>query len=111
MTEGPDRRPDQWLGTCWESIKEILGVLPGFTLDANLGREDGDQRAVGITYESLPQDVRQGDRLILDDGQIVLRVTAIDGAKVHTEVAQGGRLSNSKGINRQGGGLSAKALR
>jgi pyruvate kinase len=81
-----------------------------FTLDAALGTDAGSATAVGITYKQLPQDVRAGDRLLLNDGLIVLVVERVAGTCVHTRVESGGELSNSKGINRQGGGLTAKAL-
>ena len=81
-----------------------------FTLDANLAESAGDHERVGVTYKELPQDVNPGDRLLLDDGLIVLNVEAIDGAQIHCVVESGGTLSNNKGINRQGGGLSAPAL-
>ena len=80
-----------------------------FALDA--AREaPGDLEAVGLDYKELPQDVHTGDTLLLNDGLIVLRVQAIAGAVVHTEVVIGGELSDHKGINRQGGGLTAPAL-
>ncbi|MEW9796697.1 pyruvate kinase [Alteromonas sp. CYL-A6] len=81
-----------------------------FTLDAELGKDDGNQTQVGIDYKALPDDVSQGDILLLDDGRIQLEVTAVEGRKVHTRVTVGGKLSNNKGINRLGGGLSAEAL-
>jgi pyruvate kinase len=81
-----------------------------FVLDAGLGTDDGNEHEVGIDYKALPSDVSAGDTLLLDDGRIVLRVEAVEGKKVITRVVFGGRLSNNKGINRQGGGLSAAAL-
>lgn len=81
-----------------------------FILDAELDRDAGNQQSVGIDYKALPQDVAADDILLLDDGRIQLKVTKVQGAKVHTEVTVGGKLSNNKGINRQGGGLSAEAL-
>ena len=81
-----------------------------FTLDASLGERDGNESAVGIDYKQLPEDVAPGDRLLLDDGQIVMQVHEIDGPRVLCEVAVGGTLADNKGINRQGGGLSAEAL-
>ncbi|MEE9342231.1 MAG: pyruvate kinase [Gammaproteobacteria bacterium] len=81
-----------------------------FTLDATLGTHDGDQTRVGITYKSLPKDVSRGDTLLLDDGAVVLWVEEVQGSQIHCRVKIGGKLSNSKGINRQGGGLSAGAL-
>ncbi len=81
-----------------------------FALDASLDVDAGDERAVGIAYKKLPTDVSPGDVLLLNDGQISLQVQAIEGARIRTRVLVGGELSNNKGINRQGGGLSAGAL-
>lgn len=87
-----------------------LDVGQSFILDAALDDDAGDQRQVGIDYKQLPQDVAAGDILLLDDGRVKLRVTAVKGTAIHSEVIVGGPLSNHKGINRQGGGLSARAL-
>ncbi|SFM26040.1 pyruvate kinase [Ectothiorhodospira mobilis] len=81
-----------------------------FTLDAELGTHEGDRTRVGLTYKDLPGDLHPGDTLLLDDGRLVLEVERVDGPRVHTRVVVGGTLSDSKGINRQGGGLSAPAL-
>ncbi len=81
-----------------------------FVLDTRLGEGDGDQRRVGITYPDLPQDLRPGDRLLLDDGRLVLEVDQVARHEIHTRVVVGGTLSDNKGINRQGGGLSAPAI-
>ena len=81
-----------------------------FTLDASLAVDAGDEHAVGIAYKKLPSDVSAGDVLLLNDGQISLQVQAIDGPRIRTRVLVGGELGNNKGINRQGGGLSAGAL-
>lgn len=81
-----------------------------FTLDADLDKFEGDINSVGLTYQKLPQDVKKGDVLVLDDGMIVLRVESIEGSKIHTCVIVGGKLSDNKGINLKGGGLSADAL-
>jgi pyruvate kinase len=81
-----------------------------FDLDASLDVDAGDERAVGIAYKRLPYDVSPGDVLLLNDGQISLQVQAIEGARIRTRVLVGGELGNNKGINRQGGGLSAGAL-
>lgn len=72
--------------------------------------ELGDINAVGLDYKDLPRDVKPGDRLLLNDGLIVLSVDAVKGEAVHTTVRLGGDLSNNKGINKQGGGLTAPAL-
>ena len=80
-----------------------------FVLDA--GRTElGDIDAVGLDYKSLPQEVKAGDVLLLNDGLIVITVDAVRGDAVHTTVKLGGELSNNKGINKQGGGLTAPAL-
>ncbi|MCU7554371.1 pyruvate kinase [Alteromonas sp. ASW11-19] len=81
-----------------------------FILDAEMNKDDGDENAVGIDYKALPDDVSADDILLLDDGRIQLKVTAVKGRQVHTVVTVPGKLSNNKGINRQGGGLSAEAL-
>jgi pyruvate kinase len=81
-----------------------------FTLDAAYPNDAGDQECVGITYKQLPQDVSANDTLLLDDGRIVLRVKKVVGTKIICKVIIAGILSNNKGINRQGGGLSAEAL-
>lgn len=88
----------------------MLDVGVRFTLDAELEQNAGNQQSVGIDYKALPQDVESGDILLLDDGRIQLKVVDVEGSKVHTEVLVGGKLSNNKGINRLGGGLSADAL-
>jgi pyruvate kinase len=81
-----------------------------FALDTSLERDAGDQSQVGITYPSLPGDVKPGDKLLLNDGHIVLEVVSSAGTRVDCTVLQGGVLSDNKGINRHGGGLSAAAL-
>src|SRR5690606_15219268 len=81
-----------------------------FTLDVSLPTNAGTAAAVGVAYKRLPQDVIAGDLLLLNDGQIVLEVTEVAGPCIHTRVVVGGELSDNKGINKQGGGLSAGAL-
>ena len=80
-----------------------------FILDASR-TEPGDIKGVGLDYKELPRDVKVGDVLLLNDGLIVLTVDAVRGEEVHTTVKLGGDLSNNKGINKQGGGLTAPAL-
>ena len=80
-----------------------------FVLDA-AREEPGALDGVGLDYKELPRDVRPGDTLLLNDGLIVLTVDAVRGEQVHTIVKVGGELSNNKGINKQGGGLTAPAL-
>ncbi|MDP3841780.1 MAG: pyruvate kinase [Oxalobacteraceae bacterium] len=79
-----------------------------FILDAAC--ELGNQERVGLDYKALPRDLKPADMLLLNDGLIVLVVDRIAGSEIHTTVRVGGELSNNKGINRQGGGLSALAL-
>lgn len=87
-----------------------LAVGDQFVLDASLGRDDGSQTSVGIDYKELPDDCEPGDVLLLDDGRVVLKVESIENKKIHCITTVAGTLSNNKGINRQGGGLSAPAL-
>jgi pyruvate kinase len=81
-----------------------------FVLDALRESDAGDERGVGIDYKELPNDVYSGDTLLLDDGRIVLHVEHVHAQQIDCRVEVGGVLSSNKGINRQGGGLSAKAL-
>ncbi|WP_426357063.1 pyruvate kinase [Pseudocolwellia sp. HL-MZ19] len=87
-----------------------LAVGDKFELNAELGKGEGTQEKVGIDYKKLPQDVNVGDILLLDDGRVQLKVLSATDTVVFTEVTVGGPLSNNKGINRQGGGLTAPAL-
>jgi pyruvate kinase len=89
--------------------KVMLEAGQPFVLDAQR-TEPGDVGAVGLDYKELPRDVRPGDMLLLNDGLIVLVVSAVRGEQVHTTVKIGGELSNNKGINKAGGGLTAPAL-
>ncbi len=87
-----------------------LNLGDRFNLDASLDKTAGDQQQVGLDYTSLPEEVIVGNRLLLDDGRVVLQVEAIKGTCIETRVVVAGKLSNNKGINREGGGLSAGAL-
>ncbi|HET7525326.1 MAG TPA: pyruvate kinase [Burkholderiaceae bacterium] len=89
--------------------KVMLKSGDAFVLDAARS-EPGDQQAVGLDYKELPRDVKPGDALLLNDGLIVLTVDSVQAERVHTLVKVGGVLSNNKGINKQGGGLTAPAL-
>jgi pyruvate kinase len=88
--------------------KVMLQKGQAFVLDAGCELGGGDR--AGLDYKELPRDVGAGSVLLLDDGKIVLDVTEVRGEEVHTKVRHGGILSNNKGINRQGGGLTAPAL-
>ncbi|MDP6969408.1 MAG: pyruvate kinase [Gammaproteobacteria bacterium] len=81
-----------------------------FILDPSMDSESGTEQAVGLDFPELANDLKNKDILLLDDGRIVLEVTSIEDHKVYTRVQVGGPLSNNKGINLQGGGLSAAAL-
>jgi pyruvate kinase len=87
-----------------------ITLKKGDTLILDAACQLGDQTRVGLDYKELPRDVRVSDVLLLDDGRIVLDVAHVQGSEVITTVRHGGVLSNSKGINRQGGGLTAPAL-
>lgn len=88
----------------------LLQAGQTFILDAGLASDVGDEHQVGIDYKQLPQDVTIGDKLLLDDGRLVFNVQQVTGNKVICEVEIGGTLSNNKGINKLGGGLTAEAL-
>lgn len=81
-----------------------------FTLDASLAADDGDVTRVGLGYKALPGECVAGDILLLNDGLIEMRVNEVVGSEVRCTVVAGGVLSNNKGLNRKGGGLTAKAL-
>ena len=81
-----------------------------FTLDTALDPKAGTVEEVGCAYKDLPKDVSPGDTLLLGDGQIVLGVERVSGTRVETCVRVGGELSDRKGLNRQGGGISAPAI-
>ncbi|EGR0366298.1 pyruvate kinase [Vibrio cholerae] len=83
-----------------------------FILDGHLDRQSGTQERVGLDYPELIDDLKVGNILLLDDGRIQLEVTSVDTqARIaHTVALNSGKLSNRKGINLLGGGLSAPAL-
>jgi len=88
----------------------VLRAGQPFILSNSHPKDAGDAAIVGIDYPELVQDCKPGDELLLDDGRVVLMVDRIAGDAVHTTVTVGGPLSNNKGINRRGGGLSAPSL-
>ncbi len=81
-----------------------------FILDTELKGDEGTEETVGLDYKNLPNDVHAGDTLLLDDGRIVMQVEKTTPQKIFCKVTVAGELSNNKGINRLGGGLSAEAL-
>ena len=94
----------------FKTDKVVLKNAASFILNAALDEHSGTSEEVGIDYKELINDVAPGDILLLDDGRIILEVTSIESTKIITTVIVGGILSNNKGINRQGGGLSAGFL-
>lgn len=87
-----------------------LAERAAFAIDADCPLDAGDSARVGTTLPSMIKDVAPGDVLLLDDGAIELRVEAVSATRIDCTVMFGGRLSNNKGINKKGGGLSAPAL-
>jgi len=81
-----------------------------FVLDTTLEKKAGTIDSVGVAYKNLPRDVTPGDTLLLNDGNIVLSVDSVNPTRIMTRVKVGGELSDRKGLNRQGGGISAPAL-
>ncbi|MCW8924406.1 MAG: pyruvate kinase [Gammaproteobacteria bacterium] len=92
--------------------KKKVNLVKGdkFVLDADMDPLAGTKDAVGITYKSLVDDVKPGNTLLLDDGRMTMDVEQVEGAKIHCVVTHTGPLSDKKGINLLGGGLSAPAL-
>ncbi|HEY0666014.1 MAG TPA: pyruvate kinase [Gallionella sp.] len=93
----------------FENDKIVLNPGDPFILDATLDGL-GNQQRVGLDYKELPNDVSVGTVLLLNDGMLEFHVTGVKGPEVHCVVVRGGVLSNNKGINRKGGGLTAPAL-
>lgn len=103
--QGPKIRTERF-----KEGKVFLNEGDKFCLDADMDPAAGTTEAVGITYKTLPADVKPGNRLLLDDGRMLLDVVSVDGMKIHCTVVHSGYLSDKKGINLLGGGLSAPAL-
>jgi pyruvate kinase len=101
--QGPKIRIGKFAGS-----KVLLKTDQEFVLDAD--GKLGDASRVGLDYPELIQDVAPDDVLLLDDGRIIMTVERVDDGAIHCRVRHGGELSNNKGINKQGGGLSAPAL-
>jgi len=81
-----------------------------FVIDPDIGSTEGDENCVGVSYRDLALDLNKDDVLLLDDGNIVMKVDQVVDRKIHCRVVNGGFLSNNKGLNRLGGGLSTGAL-
>ena len=95
---------------CFKDNKIMLENGAKFILDANFSPYDGNQDIVGIDYAQLPQDLKPNNILLLNDGRIELIVEKIQGSQIICQVLVGGELSNHKGINLKGGGLTADAI-
>jgi pyruvate kinase len=93
----------------FEGDRTMLESGQKFVLDGAM-TELGNNDRVGLDYKELARDVRPGDTLLLNDGLLKLTVDKVRGEEVHTVVVTGGELSNNKGINKAGGGLTAPAL-
>ncbi len=102
--QGPKIRVGKFEGGMTMLVAGQKFVLDGATTE--LGSND----RVGLDYKDLPRDVKAGDTLLLNDGLLRLTVDKVRGEEVHTTVMAGGELSNNKGINKAGGGLTAPAL-
>lgn len=102
---GPKIRID-----CFREGRVELAEGQPFTLDTALEPTAGTIERVGVAYKELPRDVAAGDTLLLADGQIVLDVKSVGKTTIETLVRVGGVLSDRKGLNRQGGGISAPAI-
>ncbi|MGE0800155.1 MAG: pyruvate kinase [Lautropia sp.] len=87
-----------------------VDLAPGDRFTFDIDCELGDRTRVGLDYKELVNDVRAGDTLLLNDGRMTMRVERVTDTRIECVVLVGGVLSNRKGINRQGGGLSAPAL-
>ena len=90
--------------------KVALSAGQAFTLVCRADAPPGDARQVGVSYLGLVKDVHAGDTLLLDDGLVAMEVTAVEGTDIHCRLLTDGVLSNRKGLNRLGGGLSLGAL-
>lgn len=87
-----------------------LKIGDKFTFSTAHPLTEGNQDIVGIDYPDLVKDCGVGDELLLDDGRVVMRVETATADALHCVVIIGGPLSDHKGINRKGGGLTAPAL-
>ncbi len=94
----------------FEKGRIVLAEGQPFALDIALDPAAGNEREVGCAYKDLVKDVRAGDTLLLADGYIVLEVVSVSATRIECVTRAGGELSNRKGLNKQGGGLSAPAL-
>jgi len=101
--QGPKIRVGKFAGN-----RVLLKAGQSFVLDAECQLGDADH--VGLDYPELVEDVVPGDVLLFNDGRIVMDIERIENRRIHCRVRHDGELSNNKGINKQGGGLTAPAL-
>lgn len=104
--QGPKIRIRGFDGT--DAVELVTGA--SFAIDGSLGEREGSAEQVGTSYGRLVEEVSPGDVLVLGDGLIELEVTSLQGSRIQCRVLSGGELGSAKGINKRGGGLSAKAL-
>ena len=94
----------------FSSGKVLLKSADEFFLDTLLGEFDGNTTGVGVDYENLHHDININDKLLLDDGKLILRVERIEMTRIYTKVIVGGELSNHKGVNFPAGGISVPVI-
>src|SRR3546814_14979364 len=104
------RISDWSLDVCSSDLPVALRAGERFDLVASVDAPPGDGTQVGVSYLALPQDLSAGDILLLDDGVVQLEVERIEGERIITSVINDSVLSDRKGLNRLGGGLSLGAL-
>jgi pyruvate kinase len=103
--QGPKIRLEKFRGG-----KVTLKEDDPFIIDTHLASNAGTRTRVGVSYKGLAKDVKKGAVLLIDDGRIELKVESVKANEIHCRTIVGGEVSNNKGINVLGGGLSAKAL-
>lgn len=103
--QGPKIRVERF-----ESGGVMLAPGDAFVLDTENANQPGNQDWVGVSYAGLANDVRSGNLLLLDDGMISMRVQSVEGGRIHCVVENGGKLTDRKGLNLQGGGLSISGI-
>src|SRR4051812_20287549 len=101
--QGPKIRVGRFAGGCVE-------LEPGADFVLTTDEIEGGPTRASTTYEELPNDVKPGDAILLDDGMLQLEVESVDGREVRTRVVVGGKLSDNKGLNLPGVEVSAPAL-
>jgi len=101
---GPKIRTGEVAGN---GVSLVKGARISITTDTSV---EGTAELISTTYEPLPRDVKPGDPILLDDGNLELRVVGVSGGRVECEVVDGGILRSHKGMNLPGVALSTPAL-